>query len=305
MTKSNKRPGIDFTYYKRNSVLRRIERRMAINNVARHPDYLAFLGKQPEELHALRKDLLIGVTNFFRDAEAFKVLDEKVLPVIFVNNGKNREIRVWVAGCSTGEEAYSIAILMRRHADRMDLPYTIKIFATDLDKESIEYASQGVYSESINSHLSEDDIARYFIKDDGMFQVTKEIRKMIVFAPHNIIKDPPFSNLDLITCRNMLIYLQPEMQFKVLSMFHFALTPEGFLFLGPSETIGKFTNQFEPLDRHWNIFIHKGARQPGESRTFGMAGQYARHPRGPSCSFPLPSSRRTRSAGKPMSCKRF
>ncbi|NBD24481.1 PAS domain S-box protein [Paenibacillus sp. T1] len=267
--------GIDFTYYKRNSVLRRIERRMAMNNVADISDYLAFLGQQPEELHALRKDLLIGVTNFFRDAEAFKVLDEKVLPRIFANNGKNREIRVWVAGCSTGEEAYSIAILMRRHADRMDVPYTIKIFATDLDKESIEYASQGVYSESINSHLSEDDIARYFIKDDGMFQVTKEIRKMIVFAPHNIIKDPPFSNLDLITCRNMLIYLQPEMQFKVLSLFHFALTPEGFLFLGPSETIGKFTNQFEPLDRHWNIFSHKGAKQPGESRGFGMPGQYA------------------------------
>ncbi|WP_240546500.1 CheR family methyltransferase [Paenibacillus artemisiicola] len=248
---------------------------MALSNLPTIADYLAFLSRQPDELYALRKDLLIGVTNFFRDAEAFGLLYEKVLPRIFENKRREKEIRVWVAGCSTGEEAYSVAILMRKYADGLDEPYAIKIFATDLDKESIEYASQGVYSESINSHLSEEDVARFFIQDDGMFQVTKEIRKMVVFAPHNIIKDPPFSNLDLVTCRNMLIYLQPEMQFKVLSLFHFALTPEGFLFLGPSETIGKFTNQFEPIDRQWNIFAHKNAKAPSGSRSARMTGSIA------------------------------
>lgn len=262
--------GIDFTYYKRNSVLRRIERRMAIHNMPSVEEYMAFLETHREELGALRKDLLIGVTNFFRDAEAFEVVYEKVLPIIFERKSFVKEIRVWVAGCSTGEEAYSIAILLRKFADKMDAPYNIKIFATDLDKESIEYASQGIYSESIIHHLSEEDVDRFFIRDDDMFQISKEIRKMVVFAPQNIIKDPPFRNLDLITCRNMLIYLQPEMQMKALSLFHFALNPDGFLFLGPSETIGRFANQFEPFDRRWNIFSHKHAKRDRESRDFSM-----------------------------------
>lgn len=253
--------GIDFTYYKRNSVLRRIERRMTMNNVQTISDYLTYLEKNKGELQALRKDLLIGVTNFFRDPQAFESLYEKVLPALFLNRPVDKEIRVWVAGCSTGEEAYSVAILLRKYIDTLNMPYSVKIFATDLDKESIEYASQGIYSESIIPHLSNQDVERYFIRDSGVFQISKDIRKMIIFAPHNIIKDPPFINLDLATCRNMLIYLQPEMQFKVLSLFHFALTPEGYLFLGPSETIGRFSNQFEPLDRHWNIFSHRNAKQ--------------------------------------------
>ncbi|MDF2938674.1 MAG: signal transduction histidine kinase with CheB and CheR, partial [Paenibacillaceae bacterium] len=253
--------GIDFTYYKRNSVMRRIERRMTMINLQTIADYLVYLENNKGELQALRKDLLIGVTNFFRDPQAFQSLYEKVLPSLFVNRAVDKEVRVWVAGCSTGEEAYSIAILLRKYIDSLGIPYTVKIFATDLDKESIEYASQGIYSESIIPYLSNEDVERYFILDDGVFQISKDIRKMIIFAPHNIIKDPPFSNLDLVTCRNMLIYLQPEMQYKVLSLFHFALTPEGHLFLGPSETLGRFSSQFQPVDRHWNIFSHRNAKQ--------------------------------------------
>ncbi|KAF9118703.1 hypothetical protein BGX30_004401, partial [Mortierella sp. GBA39] len=226
-----------------------------------------------EELQALRKDLLIGVTNFFRDPEAFQTIYDKVLPEIFERKSLSKEIRVWVAGCSTGEEAYSIAMLLRKYADTLDEPYLIKIFATDLDKESIEYASQGIYTQSNISHLSEEDQERFFIKDDDMFQVSKDIRKMVVFAPQNIIKDPPFRNLDLITCRNMLIYLQPEMQQKVLSLFHFALNPEGFLFLGPSETIGRFAGQFDFVDRRWNIFSHKNGKAETESRLFSLEGR--------------------------------
>ncbi|GAE05990.1 chemotaxis protein methyltransferase CheR [Paenibacillus sp. JCM 10914] len=216
---------------------------------------------------------MIGVTNFFRDAEAFRIIYDKVLPLIFERKSLMKEIRVWVAGCSTGEEAYSIAMLLRKYADQMEVPYHIKIFATDLDKEAIAYASQGIYSESIINHLSEDDMNRFFIKDDDMFKISKEIRKMVVFAPQNIIKDPPFRNLDLITCRNMLIYLQPEMQMKALSLFRFALNPDGFLFLGPSETIGRFVNQFEPFDRRWNIFTHRQSKQNNDSLRFATENE--------------------------------
>lgn len=208
----------------------------------------------------IRKDLLVGVANFFRDPEAFQSLYEKALSQILAAQPANKEIRVWVAGCSTGEEAYSVAILLRKYMDSINKIVPVKIFATDVDKKSVEYASQGLYSDSIIPHLANEDVDRFFIRDDEMFQVNKEIRKMIIFAPHNIVKDPPFSNLDLITCRNMLIHLQPEMQHKVLSLFHFALAPEGFLFLGLSETIGRFSGQFEPLDRHWNIFQHKNTK---------------------------------------------
>lgn len=253
--------GIDFTYYKRNSMIRRIERRMGINKQAGLSEYIAYLDEHPEELQSLRKDLLIGVTNFFRDAEAFETLYDKALPILFAQKPPESEIRVWVAGCSTGEEAYSVAILLRKYAEESGSSHSFKIFATDLDKESVEYASQGIYSDSMANHLTEEDIGRFFVKEDGIYRVSKEIRKMVVFAAHNMIKDPPFSGLDLITCRNMLIYLQAETQQKVLSMFRFALNPDGFLFLGPSETLGRSTDLFEPFDRRWNIFCRKDARQ--------------------------------------------
>ncbi|UJF34115.1 CheR family methyltransferase [Paenibacillus hexagrammi] len=249
--------GIDFNYYKRNSVFRRIERRMVLSNMHNLPEYTEFLRQNHSEQTALRKDLLIGVTQFFRDEEAFAIIRDKVLPAIFEEKKQDLEIRVWIAGCSTGEEAYSLAILLKEYMMQMDELYSIKIFATDLDKDSIEYASTGIYPESAVKNMPADLRSRYFTKDDDTYRINKELRKMIVFAPHNITKDPPFSNLDLITCRNMLIYLTPEMQRKVLSMFHFVLNSKGVLFLGPSESIGRLTNQFDSIDRRWNIFQHK------------------------------------------------
>nr|WP_329959326.1 CheR family methyltransferase [Paenibacillus athensensis] len=249
--------GIDFNYYKRNSVFRRIERRMMLCNIGTLASYTEFLTQSKSELGALRKDLLIGVTQFFRDAEAFEIIEKKVLPALFEQKKHDREMRVWIAGCSTGEEAYSLAILIREYMDKVGEEYTVKMFATDLDKDSVEFAGHGIYPESAVKGVPPVLLERYFTKDEETYRISKELRKMIVFAQHNITKDPPFSNLDLITCRNMLIYLQPDMQRKVLSLFHFVLNSKGVLFLGPSESIGRLTHQFEPVDRRWNIFQHK------------------------------------------------
>ncbi|MDQ1913167.1 CheR family methyltransferase [Paenibacillus sp. GD4] len=249
--------GIDFTYYKQNSIVRRIDRRMGLLSISSIQDYYQLLSGDPQELSALGKDLLIGVTEFFRDTQAFDIVAKSVLPVIFESKRQEKQIRVWVAGCSTGEEAYSLAILFQQYMEKLETPYQVKIFATDLDKDSIDFAGQGIYPEQSVRTISSRLLRDYFVKNGDMYQVSKEIRKMVVFAPHNITKDPPFSNLDLITCRNMLIYLQPEMQRKVLSLFHFALNPNGFMFLGPSETIGRLTNMFAPFDRKWNIFQQK------------------------------------------------
>ncbi|MFD2613274.1 chemotaxis protein CheB [Paenibacillus gansuensis] len=246
--------GIDFSFYKKNSIFRRIERRMQLSNIADIEKYVEYLEQSTNELYQLRKDLLIGVTHFFRDPQAFELLHDKVISRICETKQPDAEIRVWVAACSTGEEAYSIAILFREYMDLHGYTNPIKIFATDLEKDSIDFAAQGIYPETISKSVPPERLENYFTRDGDTFMIRKEIRKMIVFAPHNITKDPPFSNLDLITCRNMLIYLQSEMQKKIISMFHFALNQDGFLFLGPSETIGRFTSHFAPFDRKWNIF---------------------------------------------------
>lgn len=260
-----KATNIDFSYYKRPSLMRRIEKRMNATGCATLPIYYKRFVEDEEELNALRKDLLIHVTNFFRDSEAFALLAEQVLPRIVESKTKEREVRIWTAGCSTGEEAYSLAMLMTEYMDGLPDPesYTIRIFATDVDKDTIEYANFGVYPVSIESSVSKERLARFFTRQGEAYQVTKELRRMVVFAPHNLIKDPPFSNLDLITCRNMLIYLENEMQRKVLSLFHFALNPSGFLFLGPSETIGRLDHLFVPINSKWNMFQHKNYRLGG------------------------------------------
>ncbi|MFB9329323.1 CheR family methyltransferase [Paenibacillus aurantiacus] len=256
---------IDFSYYKRPTLMRRIEKRMNAMGCQTLPAYYKLFTEEEDELTALRKDLLIHVTNFFRDPEAFSLLAEQLLPRIFEAKSKEREVRIWTAGCSTGEEAYSLAMLVTEFMD--GLPdaesYTIRIFATDVDKHSIEYANFGVYPLSIESSVSQQRRERFFTRQGDTYQVSKELRRMVVFAPHNLIKDPPFSNLDLITCRNMLIYLESEMQRKVLSLFHFALNPSGFLFLGPSETIGRLDHLFEPFHAKWNMFQHKAYRSGG------------------------------------------
>lgn len=259
---------IDFSYYKRSSLMRRIEKRMHATNSPNVARYYKYFNENEDELAALRKDLLIHVTNFFRDPEAFGIMAEQVLPQIIETKSQEKEIRVWTAGCSTGEEAYSLAMLITEQLDKISdgASFTVRIFATDVDKQSIEYANFGVYPTSIEGTVNAERLARFFVKQGDTYQVSKELRRMVVFAPHNLIKDPPFSNLDLITCRNMLIYLEGDMQSKVLSLFHFALNPSGFLFLGPSETIGRLNHLFEPYNSKWNFFQHRAYR-------FGVGGQ--------------------------------
>ncbi|AJY74455.1 chemotaxis protein CheB [Paenibacillus beijingensis] len=257
---------IDFSYYKRNSLLRRIEKRMAITGSADIQAYSEWLDENPDEISALRQDLLIHVTHFFRDPEAFVIIKEKVLPQLIMQklNGKgNPELRIWTAGCSTGEEAYTLAMLVIEELEKQKLAclFTVRIFATDVDKQSIDYANHGVYPLSIENSVDKHYLTRFFVRQGDTYQVTKELRRVVVFAPHNLTKDPPFSNLDLISCRNMLIYLQSDMQLKVLSLFHFALSSSGFLFLGPSETIGKLSHMFEPYNSKWNVFRHKASRK--------------------------------------------
>lgn len=249
--------GVDFNYYKRNSVMRRVNKRMAMCKISEYNDYMKLLTRNNEEIALLRKDLLIGVTEFFRDKEAFDKVSEQVIPAIFKAKESTGEIRIWVAGCSTGEEAYSLAILCKEYMDEQHKSNTVKIFATDLDVESIEFASQGLYHENAVRNMPSALLNRYFEKAEDSYQISKEIRRMVVFAPHNIIKDPPFSNLDLITCRNMLIYLNSETQQKVLALFHFVLNHKGYLFLGPSETIGKLNTYFNTVDQRWNIYQHQ------------------------------------------------
>jgi two-component system CheB/CheR fusion protein len=271
----NQTTGIDFTYYKKASILRRIQRRMIMHGFNQLRDYISFLKDKPKEINALQKDLLIGVTHFFRDPDAFHTITNKVLPVVFGQRRAEKQIRVWVAGCSTGEEVYSLAILLKEYMDINNEHYDIKIFATDLDKQSIQIASKGAYHDSIKKNVTPLHLRTYFtqqINNNG-YQVNKDIRQMVVFAQHNILKDPPFTHLDIITCRNMLIYLQVEMQRKVISLFHFALKSDAFLVLGPSETLGKLTNMFKVVDRKWNIYQYKKMNQWLTTTSFGMPSQ--------------------------------
>lgn len=248
---------IDFAQYKNSSVLRRIEKRMAVNRIYNINKYIEFLKLHPDEIVKLKRDLLIGVTSFFRDAQAFEDLAHQVIPAIFENKKKEKEIRIWSAGCSTGEEAYSLALLFQMYMEKRKEKYHIKIFATDLDERAIEYASQGLYSHNILKTVPKEVVDKYFVRKREGYQIQDSIRKMIVFAHHNILQNPPFINLDLIVCRNLLIYFQTVSQRKVLSLFHFALNENGYLFLGSSETVGKSSPLFEPFVRKSNIYKYK------------------------------------------------
>ncbi len=275
---------VDFTYYKPSTVSRRIERRMSVNQIDNIREYVAYLQTYPGEAAALYRELLIGVTSFFRDQEVFDRLSEEYLAdVLKEENG--REIRLWVAGCSTGEEAYSLAILAREKMDELGLHKDIKIFATDIDRDAIHYAAAGVYPESIAADLSPRLLAKYFHKRDESFQITRSIREMVVFAQHNLVKDPPFTNISLISCRNLLIYLQPILQRKVLEFFNFSLRPGGILLLGTSETTGELGDYFETLDARLKLYRSRGRiKQISESahplsitdtRARDLRGQFA------------------------------
>jgi two-component system CheB/CheR fusion protein len=241
--------GHDFSLYKNTTLYRRIERRMGLHQIGKIAGYVRYLRENPQEVELLFNELLIGVTNFFRDPEAWKQLETEALPALLGDRNSTQTLRAWVPACSTGEEVYSLAILFKEALEKLKPPrnITVQIFATDLDKHAIEKAREAVFPDNIVSDISAARLDRFFIKVDRGYQVTKSIREMVIFAPQNIIMDPPFTKLDFISCRNLLIYLTPELQKKLLPLFHYSLNPGGFLFLGSAETIGGFTNLFEPL----------------------------------------------------------
>ncbi|MFO0754533.1 MAG: CheR family methyltransferase, partial [Thermodesulfovibrionales bacterium] len=252
--------GHDFSLYKQNTILRRIERRMAIHQIEDLSHYVRYLRENAHEVEALFRELLIRVTNFFRDPEAFETVKKEVVPHLLGNRSYDAPVRIWVPGCSTGEEAYSLAILFREHMQEIEKNHKIQIFATDIDTNAIETARNGVYPESITVDVSPERLSRYFIKQDTSYRVKDDIREMVVFAVQNLIKDPPFSKLEMISCRNLLIYLGTELQKKVIPLFRYALNSEGILFLGSSETIGDFSDIFSVFNKKWKIY--KATRSP-------------------------------------------
>ena len=267
--------GHDFSQYKRNTVIRRVERRMAVHQVQRLAEYVRYLQLTKAEVQALFRDLMIGVTSFFRDAEIFDEIQTKVIPQLLKDKTEASDIRVWIPGCSTGEEAYSIAMLLREQMDELKLGSKVHIFATDIDRESIEHARAAVYPASIIADISPERLAHFFDPDspDGSaFRIRKAIRDLLIFSEHSIIKDPPFSKLDLISCRNLLIYLSSDLQKRLMPMFHYALKPGGLLVLGSSESIGDFSHLFSTVDRTAKIFERKPddptSRQPVFQRIF-------------------------------------
>jgi len=263
--------GVDFAQYKRNTILRRVERRMGILQIEAIEDYLLYLRESPEEIDALFRNLLIGVTKFFRDTEAWDELANHALPELLRGMEEGATVRAWVVGCSTGEEAYSTAMLLKETIDSLDLRLDYKVFATDIDKAAIETASTGTYPESVVADIPPDMLNTYFMQKDATFIAKRALRDRIIFATQNAAKDPPFTRIDLITCRNFLIYLMPEVQAKLLSLFHFALREKGMLMLGSSETIGEMQDAFEPVDSKWRVYRKREAFNPGLSEAFSLS----------------------------------
>jgi two-component system, chemotaxis family, CheB/CheR fusion protein len=254
--------GVDFTDYKHTTIRRRIQRRMLLHQIDRMEQYVQLLQQHAEEVEALYQDLLINVTSFFRDPDSFRMLRKKMFPRLLKTRGPDQTIRVWVPGCSTGEEAYSIAIsLLESIGDkRAEIP--VQIFATDISGAAIEKARAGVYPKSIEQDVSAERLRRFFVKSEHGYQIKKAVREMCVFARQNAVKDPPFSKLDLISCRNVMIYLGPPLQKKLLPIFHYALKPDGLLMLGSSETIGGFSNLFVLADKKEKIYTKRPGRFP-------------------------------------------
>ena len=249
--------GHDFSSYKPNTICRRIERRMNVHQIEKISTYVSYLQGNSSEIEVLFKELLIGVTNFFRDREAFAALKTKAISQILKAKPEDYIFRAWIPGCSTGEEAYSIAIILRECTEKLNRHYGIQIFATDIDKNAIETARAGTYPASITADVAMKRLNRFFSEENQLYRVKKDIREMLVFAPQDIIKDPSFTKLDLICCRNLLIYFDSELQRKLLPLFHYSLKPGGILFLGSSETTGSFSDLFAPIDRKWKIYRRK------------------------------------------------
>jgi two-component system, chemotaxis family, CheB/CheR fusion protein len=242
--------GNDFSLYKRTTIYRRIERRMGLHQIDGLAHYVRFLRENPREIELLFKELLIGVTSFFRDPPAWEHLKKEVMPALLAQRAPGTALRAWVPGCSTGEEAYSLAMVFKEAVEplRSQKSFSLQIFATDLDKDAIEKARSAVYPDSIAADVSPERLRRFFVEAESGFRVNKEIREMVVFATQNLIMDPPFTKLDILSCRNLLIYLSSELQKKLIPLFHYSLNPGSFLFLGSAETIGAVSDLFSPVD---------------------------------------------------------
>lgn len=252
--------GHDFHFYKTPTIIRRISRRMSHKNIKKLDQYVAYLREHPEESKDLSKDFLIGVTKFFRDPSVFEILYNDILPEVIGRKASGDTLKVWIAACSTGEEAYSIAILIDKYLSTKQVWADIKIFATDIDEAALEVASKGVYPLSIEKDIDGDILEKYFTKEGNQYIIAQHIRKQIVFAKHNIIKDPPFIKNDLVSCRNMLIYMNPILQKKVMSTLQFSLVHGGYLVLGPSETASYMSESLEEINSKWKIYRKDGVQ---------------------------------------------
>jgi two-component system CheB/CheR fusion protein len=248
------RTGHDFSNYKRATVLRRIERRISVRALPDLPSYAAYLRENPDETQSLLKDLLISVTNFFRDKEACVVIEKDILPKIMASKKKGDEVRIWSVGCATGEESYSLAMLVAESSPKHLDPPSVQIFATDIDQQAIAFARDGLYSLNDAADVDPERLRKFFLKENDGYRVRREIREMILFANHNVIKDPPFSRIDLVCCRNILIYLNSVAQERVMETLHFALNPGGYLFIGPSESIEGSGDLYAPVNKEHHIF---------------------------------------------------
>ncbi len=262
--------GHDFSLYKKNTVYRRIERRMSIHQISRIAAYVRYLQENPQEVELLFKELLIGVTSFFRDEAPWEYLRKKAIPALFKTREAHPALRAWSTGCSTGEEAYSLAMVFKEALEQVKPAknFTLHIFATDLDRETIDKARQGFYPANIAADVSLERLKRFFVQEEGGYRIVKEIREMVTFATQNVIMDPPFTKLDILICRNLLIYLTPELQKKLLPLFHYSLNAGGVLFLGNSETISAFTDLFAPLDVKSRLFKRLESVLQTETTTF-------------------------------------
>jgi two-component system, chemotaxis family, CheB/CheR fusion protein len=266
--------GHNFSQYKPSTIHRRIERRMAVHQIDAMDGYVRYLQQTPAEVESLFRDLLIGVTSFFRDPDAFKVVEERVIPKLFTAKSASAGVRVWSPGCSTGEEAYSLAILLAERQEAMKQNFKVQVFATDIDSQAISAARMGLYPASIAADISPERLARFFTTEaDGTaYRIHKGIRDMLIFSEQDVVRDPPFSKLDLISCRNLLIYMGGDLQKKLVPLFHYALNPGATLFLGTSESVGEFGDLFDTLDRKSKLYQSKvdfhGAQRLGPGRFF-------------------------------------
>ena len=274
--------GNDLSLYKQTTIVRRVERRMALRQMETAAEYLRCAEEHPDELAALYGDMLIGVTSFFRDVDPFVVIQQVVLPRIVERKPAGAPIRFWVPACASGEEAYSLGICVLEGLERMGRSHRVQIFATDIDENAIERARRGVYPPNIEADVSQERLQRFFVKDGDDYQVTRRLRDLVMFSPQNVADDSPFSRIDLVSCRNLLIYLQPPLQRKVLRLLHYSLGPGGFLVLGTSETVGDCADLFSPIDRKSKIHVKKNLpvvspREP--AATVDPAARTRRRPR--------------------------